>query len=298
MPKKLLALCTVLFLIIAALWYFVWKDYDFSIEFTTKASPALSWSKLTSWDFQKINLLEQKKKRVFEELFQEVKLDSTTISLTWNILKGKDSITKIKLGARNPESAFSHRVKLLLGNDHLRKQIKQEASLIKKSLDADAEATEVRLQGEGFSPEAFCACISNQSKTKEKALEMMATIDHLSSFVVQHDLETKGRPRVEITKWDLQNDEITFNFCFPVKKTTPLPEHPFIFFKTMPAIHSLKAVFNGDYRYSHYAWYELLNDARKNGKEVLYTPLEVFHNNPTLGGNPKDWKTDIYLPLK
>jgi hypothetical protein len=28
------------------------------------------------------------------------------------------------------------------------------------------------------------------------------------------------------------------------------------------------------------------------------TPVEVFYNNPNMGGNALTWKAEIYLPLK
>ena len=46
------------------------------------------------------------------------------------------------------------------------------------------------------------------------------------------------------------------------------------------------------------AWYAIKNYAKNNAIEVLDTPIEVFLNNPNMGGNELDWTTHVYLPIK
>ncbi len=57
-------------------------------------------------------------------------------------------------------------------------------------------------------------------------------------------------------------------------------------------------MFNGNYITSDRAWFSLIDYDEKNSYEIVALPLEVFHNNPNMGSNEKDWKTEIYMPLK
>ena len=60
----------------------------------------------------------------------------------------------------------------------------------------------------------------------------------------------------------------------------------------------LIAIYNGNYITSDRAWYALLNYADKNNISVDALPIEIFYNNPEMGGNALLWKTEVYLPLK
>ena len=59
----------------------------------------------------------------------------------------------------------------------------------------------------------------------------------------------------------------------------------------------MKAEFNGNYIFSDRAWYELRDYAEKKGLKVTDKPLEIFFNNPNMGGDELQWKADIYMPL-
>jgi effector-binding domain-containing protein len=74
--------------------------------------------------------------------------------------------------------------------------------------------------------------------------------------------------------------------------------HPEIIYKRIPTQRAIKAVYNGNYTTSDRAWYVLLDYAKKNNLEVTGLPLEVFYNNPNLGGDALNWKAEIFMPLK
>ena len=65
----------------------------------------------------------------------------------------------------------------------------------------------------------------------------------------------------------------------------------------VPPRKALMAEYNGNYITSDRAWYALLDYAEKNKLGVTGLPLEVFYNNPTLGGDALRWKAEIYIPL-
>ena len=107
-----------------------------------------------------------------------------------------------------------------------------------------------------------------------------------------------GKPMLEVTSWSPEQDTITFNFMFPVKKLDSLPSHETIKFKSHGGQKGVKAIFNGNYRVSDNAWFALYEYAKRNGLRLENTPIEYFYDNPMQGGREIEWKAEVYMPLK
>lgn len=65
----------------------------------------------------------------------------------------------------------------------------------------------------------------------------------------------------------------------------------------MKSFTALMAVFNGNYRLSHVAWYDLLDKAEDQELKTNALPLEIFYNNPKREIESENWKTEVYLPI-
>jgi effector-binding domain-containing protein len=103
---------------------------------------------------------------------------------------------------------------------------------------------------------------------------------------------------IVVNSWNREADSLDFNFCFPIVRSERLPEYPGISYKRIFSKKALKAVYNGNYITSDRAWYALLDYAHRNNIPVEETPVEVFYNNPNMGGNALTWKAEIFLPIK
>ena len=297
MTRKIsIAVLLIVFFFLAGSGYILFNKNEYTTNFETSAAPGIVYHKLVSGAFESFENQELLEKIPFQKIQQKVSSEDIPFVLTWNLTAANDSVTLVKLRAKSSNTSFKDRLALLFRQTGFSEKLELEVSRLRNTLDSDKELYQVTIEGEQISPETTCACISLKSEIDRKAFKMMANIDHLSEFVLQHDLETTGRPRVIIQKWDLEEGFIDFDFCFPLKGDRQ-PPHPFIFFRKIPAAPSLKAVFKGNYMFSHLAWLELLNYAEQNEKNVVPEPQEIFHNNPELGGNPKEWRTEIYLPL-
>jgi effector-binding domain-containing protein len=77
-----------------------------------------------------------------------------------------------------------------------------------------------------------------------------------------------------------------------------MPQHQIIKFKEIKSQKSIKAIYHGNYISSDRAWYKLLQYAEKKNMNLFSQPIEVYHNNPNFGSNDRDWKTEIYMPIK
>lgn len=102
---------------------------------------------------------------------------------------------------------------------------------------------------------------------------------------------------LKVTQWDNDKNEIVFDFCFPIQLSDNLRENQEIKLKQIKSSKSLHAVFNGNYRQSHLAWFDLYEKARRENISVDLLPLEVYFDNPMTGSESVVWRADIYLPL-
>ena len=298
MSKKLFSLLLLLLFVISGAWYFFFKEYDFTISFKTKVAPGIAYNKINSWNYQELETLKTNKTALFKDFEQRVEFATSTYLLHWTFSAENDSVTKVMAGVNNTEGSFQNRLILLFGKAVFKEKIEKEILRMMETISADSELYRVSIEGKTISPDSFCACISKESETDKKAYKMMATIDQLSEFVMRNNLETNGRPRVQVNHWDPEKNTINFDFCFPVKKPGRNLEDPVVFFREIAPFPALKATYHGNYMFSHYAWLELLNHARIHGIEASNSPLEIFHNNPEMGGNSLNWKAEIYLSLQ
>ena len=60
---------------------------------------------------------------------------------------------------------------------------------------------------------------------------MLRQLPLLEGFVVENEIELKGYPFIEITKWDRAQDSIHLRFGYPVVRNEKLIVHPEIKYK-------------------------------------------------------------------
>ncbi len=298
MLKKTWLLLLIGIPVLFLLWYFVIKNNDYAITFETKALPGEIAYRIDSPVFDKMEINNSKIKSNFSQVIQEAQLGAETYDLNWSIEPKNDSITKVILDITNQNNSFKDRFLLLIGQNDCQKEMRDEIVYFKEALATNLELYKVKIEGETVSPGNTCACITSDSKVDQKAFEMMKTIDILSNYILDNDLETLGRPRILINSWDKKAKNIDFSFCFPIAEMKTYPKELLINIKEIPSEKALKASFYGNYMFSHNAWFHLINYAEKHNIEVKSENiLEVFQNNPQLGGDESQWEAEIYLPL-
>lgn len=164
-------------------------------------------------------------------------------------------------------------------------------------LNDQLKNTKIELLGTSTITATYCAYIPIKGKQLEKAKGMMQNYSLLSTLFVDQNVQLNGSPFIEVIEWDRSNDSLHYNFCFPIIKKDTLPQHEEIKYKQFNGGRAIKAIYNGNYMTSDRAWYALLNYAKNNDLDVKNTAVEVFENNPNMGGNELDWKAYVYLLL-
>lgn len=298
MVKTILSGTVLIVLLVSGIWYFSVKQYDYSVSFDTEAAPGIVYQRVLGWEYKQLQHRSNEKISPFREMVQKVEINGFPLLLHWEFVTVNDSLSKIEVQVKNTEDPLEHRWRQLWGNDAEQKIVKKEIENIEETIEADREFYNITIDGEAISPKATCACIKLENEVGNKAFDMMKNIDYLSSYVNSNNLEMAGKPRVQVVEWDLITDKIEFDFCFPIQAPSALPqENSPIFIKDMESHKSVKATFNGNYMFSHLAWIQLLHYAEIHNISVERTPLEIFHDDPEMGGDGRQWTTEIYLPV-
>jgi effector-binding domain-containing protein len=298
MSKKYWLLLLIGLPVLFLLWYFTIKNNDYAIKFEAKALPSEIVYRVDSPIFDKMEINNSEIKSDFSRVIQETELNAESYELIWIIKPKNDSISEVKVKVNNKNNSFKDRFFLLIGQNDFQKEMKAEITYFKKALSTNHELYTVKIEGESVSPGNTCACITANSKVDQKAFEMMKTIDILSNYILDNDLETRGRPRIQIKSWDKITKNINFSFCLPIAEMKSYPRNLLIDIQKISSKKALKASFHGNYMFSHNAWFHLLDYAEKNNIEVKSENiLEIFKDNPQMGGNASLWEAEIYLPI-
>lgn len=298
MIKTILAWAVMGFILFSGIWYFLLKESDYSISFKSSSAPGELYQSLLYYPFDKEFESSQITGRApFEKLVQAIKIDGQKLELTWNFLEENKSKSLVRIDIKG-QNSFQNRLGILLRNNDLQQKIAQEIDGIKVNLENNSDLYKVKIIGQAISPETTCACISLKNELNQKAFDMIKNIGSLSDYILESTAEMTAKPRIVINSWDTESNIIMFDFCFPIATESIPPPPSGISIKRFPPVNSIKAIYNGNYMFSHLAWMQLLDYADKNNLEVENTPLEIFNDNPELGGDSRIWEAEIYMPLK
>ncbi|GGG41722.1 hypothetical protein GCM10011532_26840 [Christiangramia forsetii] len=238
----------------------------------------------------------------FESITQKLMSDnSDVLEMYWEFNRKNDSVTTISLSVGTSINELANRWAIVnpFRTSVYIDSLKQRVLEFKKRLNDVQQTYKVSLDSKiTSSPEMNCICHSSSNiPIDSKASEMLGTIGYLENYVLERDLELTGPPFIKITSWNKVENVIAFDFCFPVNLAQDIKPTLEVSFREFKSSSALKAIFNGNYRLSHLAWYDLLDKATESGLNTNSLPLEIFYNNPKVEANSESWKAEIYLPV-
>jgi effector-binding domain-containing protein len=302
MKKVLTGVLLVLLLVLG--WFLFIKKYDYRFHFDAKYGPGVVYQELRSLEqfsvFQNSPEIINLDTELYSELDQKVNFKNNQLELHWELEPKNDSITDILLYVSSP-----HKVKnrLSILNPFSKSDYVDSLTNIfvdfGKQLRLKQNSYGVKvIDSIVYSPSLECICRSASNiKVSQKASQMVQDIVPLESFLLDHDLKLNGYPFVKVTRWDREEDLIDYDFCFPVNLAQDIkPDHR-VDFRQVSSSTSLKAIYNGNYRSSDFAWYDLMYKAEQEGYKTSGLPLEIFFNNPKSEINAPGWKAEVYLPV-
>lgn len=239
----------------------------------------------------------------FKNLTQKVySFSDSPVEFYWEFEKRNDSLTEIVINVRSEENSLANRLDIInpFVKSNYVDSLKQNLLAFRQRLKDEQKAYRIQISDSiVLSPALDCIChISENIPVSGKANEMVATIDILEDYILSRELKLTGNPFVNVIKWNREENIIDFEFCFPVNLVQDIKPSEEVKLRQIPSSTALKAVFNGNYRLSHKAWFDLLYTADERNLKIKGLPLEVFFNNPNVESTPSPtWKAVIYLPV-
>ncbi len=278
------------------LWFLFLKPYDYLVSFKVKALPGTINQSIKLWNTSLVGAKIERSEDILV-LKQTVLYNDSIFQYHYKIDPINDSTSMVKVYVTDMEHSFNNRVTHPLFHTDFEKRVKNSMVELSDNLKEHVSRFKVKIDGESEIKETYCAFISIECSQIEKALGMMKNYSILTNTLVTHNIELNGRPFIAVNNWNMKNDSIKFDFCYPVKNMDSVFQHPSISFKKIKGKRALKATYNGNYITSDRAWYALLDYADKNNINVEHQPFEVFNNNPNMGGDELKWSVDVYMPI-
>ncbi len=294
--KKIVRLLLIL-VILVAVWYLFIKPYDYVVRFPAKTTVGTINQSIKSWyaGIEGTKIIDQSQ---FDELKQQFNFGDSIHTYTWKIEALTDSTSRVKVYVKDNDHSFANKLAIPFSKTAIEKRSEATVKEFYDILNAHLKRTKVTINGEESTRATYVAYTPLKGLQDEKAKGMMHNYSLLTQIMLKGKVELNGTPFVEVTHWDTKTDSITYNFCFPIKKNDSLPEHPQIKYKQYHSQKAIKATYNGNYITSDRAWYALQTYAKSHNIPIDLTPIEVFYNNPNMGGNELQWKAEIFMPIK
>lgn len=293
--KKIILLISLL--LTGLLSYYLWvQPHDYLVTLEARTFPGTINQSIKAWSMSMEDSEIEQSTNV-RRIDQRVNYNDSTFLYEWHIDPINDSTSLVKIYVTDLDHSLMNRLTFPFFDTDFEKRVKQSMTDFNENLKEHISRFRVTIEGDATIEETFCACVSIEGPQAEKALGMMKNYTFLSGELLKNKVELAGRPVVSVTNWDIANDHIQYDFCYPIKQTDSLFNHVLISFKKIAQRKAVKAIYNGNYITSDRAWYALIDYAHKNDLNIELKPFEVFHNNPNMGGDELQWTTEVYMPL-
>lgn len=295
MNKKIIKGVLIVLILGLVAYLFIYPA-DYTVSFKAKGLPGTVIQTLKVWNVEiKGEIVAQDG---VNNLKQVIKFADSTHVYNWSLKTIDDSTSSITVHIKDKKHSLINRLKKPFFEIPIEKQSAKTVNHFYDYLKEHLSEFKITFDGETELKSTYCAYVPIKGKQSDKARGMMQNYTMLANVMANNNVQLNGPPFVEITHWDIENDSINYNFCFPIVRSEKLPNHHIIKYKRIFAKKALKATYNGNYITSDRAWYTLMKKAKDLDKAIELKPLEYFYNNPNVGGDALRWKTEIYMPIK
>lgn len=279
------------------LWYLFVKPQDYQVNFKAKAIPGTIYETVKVWNngFDSVIPIDFIGPDHFK---QTIVINDSVHVYEWKIKRVHDSLSQVQVNVTDSDNSFKNRWSIPFSDTDFEKGSRKLLLDFNDLLSDHLKSFNTTIVGEEETFTSYCACVKLNTTPEYKAKGMMANYNFLGGILAENEVQLNGPPFVEVLDWDLKNNSLSFNFCNPIVRSEKLPDHPDIIYKRIYSKNAIKAKYHGNYITSDRAWYAILDYAEKKNITVEKTPIEVFFNNPNMGGNELEWTTEVFMPIK
>lgn len=294
---KLRILLAILVLFTSSFGYYllIWPA-DFSINFSANTTAGTVEQTLKAWINGKSHI-KLEGKDADDGLLMRLDSSDNRYQFNWRLETVGVHKCDVNILVNEEANSISNRLKVPIIETQIEKVSEAVVRDFYRALNEHLGKTKVTIEGEATMDSVFCVFLPVKTSQLGKAAGMMGTYNFITSFIIDNDLATNGMPLVVVRDWDMVNDSLEFDFCYPVEYKENLPNHHQLSYKWIPATKAIKATYNGNYITSDRAWYALLQYAVESGMKVAPKPIEVYFNNPNYDRNETKWRADIFMPV-
>lgn len=295
--KKILRFIGLLLLVIL-IWFSFIKPYDHQIDFEVNLpAGSVYYMILDTTNFEN-KTLKINDKNLFKSVRMETSFNQKPFELLWEFENLNDTNAKVHLYFKNQNNSLKERYKSLFNQSQYLDSLVSLSKTLKTKANNFSEFFKVEINGLETLEETAYLYVEHKSKREEKAGDMINSNSLL--FRKNRDsLVTKtGQTFVKVDNWKPDTDSISFRYAFPVKSQAHYPTDQFVKADTLKKHQALKATFYGNYSLSDQAWIALYHYAKRKSIDITLSPVEIYYNNPMLGGDDKKWKTEVFMPVK
>lgn len=302
MTKKNIIIVVSLLFSVFLIWYLFIKKCDFLITFKTKTSTGVVYQGINEWQKAQAKLTGESYKLIeknkFDLLTYETSKGDTTWVYNWEIKPINDSVTGVQVGIKESVKSIYNRLTVPFFDTKFKKEQVKKITDFKTVITEHLSNFKLKSVSEGTTNEVFVAYINLKSVLQEKAQNMIMNDATITGYLSRNNIKILGKPYLEVVNWDIDNEMLDFNYCFPIDKNTKYIADKYVSFKTIPAKKGLKISYYGNFRTSDRGWFAIMDYVKKRGKTLELKPLEHFLANPFNGGDEISWETQIIIPYK
>lgn len=284
------------------IWYLLFKQSDYTINFKVKTATGVVFQGVKDWAKEMKKVEQQNytitQKKHFDFITVRTTKNNQHTHYYWNIKSINDSLTAVSVGIKEDENSIYNRLTAPLFPTHFKETQISKITEFKNNLKDHLSALKVKIEGEGTSDATFVAYLTLKTVLQEKAQNMIRYNSDLMVYFAKNKIEITGKPFCDVLNWDIEKEEITFDYCFPIDEKTPYIPDSNVKFKLIPAKKGLKATYYGNMRTSDRAWFALMDYAKARNIKLSNKPLEHFFANPFNGGDELSWETKIIIPFE
>src|SRR5690606_7854512 len=202
----------ILFLLGFLVYYLFIKPYDYRIAFHAKTAPGTVFYAIRDWE----EILEKRKEITvidseeehFSQIDQNLEIGDSIVSWNWRIKSINDSVSNIIVKVKDLENSVATRLKNIFEKPPLERILISRISNFKEGLDTHLKTHDVEIVGEDTIPGKFYAYMEIKSSLAGKARNMIANNGRIVEWLRLNEFELKGKPTMEVTHWDVENDSI------------------------------------------------------------------------------------------
>ncbi|MGC6430887.1 MAG: SRPBCC family protein [Jejuia sp.] len=238
-----------------------------------------------------------------ESITQEMQFaDFPKSDVTWQFAQNADGTTDATWTISGKDLGFGFKMfSTLMGG--MEKQIGPHYERSLEKLDsilvADMAKFDIAVNGVTEYGGGFYVYKTTSANGANISNIMAKQYGEIVGFMTQNSIPFNGMPFTIYNDMNPENGNIIMSNAIPVVNKVNVPSDSEILCGFMSNTKALKTTLKGNYTNLPKAWEAAMSHLAKNGLEQSEVkPFEIYTNDPGDFPNPKDWTTEIYIPIK